>query len=173
MIRHASFWHQSDQYKIMASKQLSIYIMLISIGKICLVIPAPPHFPDDSHQGLREWTHTPGQNPQSHSQSRDHVGNPMQRWSEVQGWVKDGEISRHQGHHVPARHPWLFRTWLPSPPRCSPLSNPIEHKASGPIGSIQWLAQGSFLFHLIIAHQEQIEQQEGASSQEEETAYYG
>ena len=32
----------------MASKQLSIYIMLISICKICLVIPAPPHFPDDT-----------------------------------------------------------------------------------------------------------------------------
>ena len=40
----------------MASKQFSIYIMLISICKICLIIPAPPHFPDDL-ESLHQYLH--------------------------------------------------------------------------------------------------------------------
>jgi len=46
MINHTTFWHQPDQWKIMAAKQLSIYGILTSIYKIYLVMPAPPQFPD-------------------------------------------------------------------------------------------------------------------------------
>jgi len=46
MINHTTFWHQPDQWKVMAAKQLSIYGILTSIYKIYLVMPAPPQFPD-------------------------------------------------------------------------------------------------------------------------------